>query len=249
MTRVGTMPIAGGRAIVTGVGQGVSGIGHGVIGVGQGLGHGVGKATHLFGRKDKENGSIIMEEEASPAAPIPRTRTASTIATNSVPGSPETPTSASLDGSRETGYLRVRVVSAKDLAGSDSIKPEVHLRVGEKEFKTKHAKGLAPDWDETFPFMITPAIKTLKVSVLDHKTIGKDKELAEADIDIWQYIANASTSDSWVDLSPQGQLHVRLEYSPGGGGPGGLTPPRSSMSITGLKVGSPAKASPSRLKG
>ncbi|KZO90442.1 hypothetical protein CALVIDRAFT_542695 [Calocera viscosa TUFC12733] len=247
MTRVGTMPIAGGRAIVSGVGQGVTGLGHGVVGVGSGIGHGIGdvgaglgKATGIFRRKEKDNGSVILEEEIVPVRTVPAGEAAASITTTSAPASPG---SGSIDGTGQTGYLRVRIVSAKDLAGGDSLKPEVHLRVGEKEFKTKHAKGIAPEWDETFPFMITSALKTLKLCVLDHKTIGKDKELGEADVDIWQQISSASTADSWVDLLPQGQLHVRLEFSPGGG----QTPPRNSVSMTGLsRIQTPSKSSPSR---
>ncbi|KZT58286.1 tricalbin [Calocera cornea HHB12733] len=248
MTRVGTIPLAGGRAIVTGVGHGVSGLGHGVVGVGSGIGHGIGdvgagigKATGIFRRKDKDNGSVILEEEVVPAPRVANPAGVATIAPSSVPGSPE---ASFIEGTSQTGYLRVRVVGAKNLPGGDSLKPEVHLRVGEKEFKTKHAKGATPEWDETFPFMITSALKTLIIEVLDHKTIGKDKEVAEATVDIWQQISSASTADSWVDLKPQGQLHVRLEFSPGGG----QTPPRSSVSMTGLsRIQTPSKGSPSRL--
>ncbi|EJT98006.1 tricalbin [Dacryopinax primogenitus] len=261
MTRVGTMPLAGGRAIVTGVGQGVteiagiaggvvgvgSGIGHGISDVGSGIGAGVSKATNIFRRKDKDNSNVITEEEVAPASAVPASMAAAPVLASVLAGRE----AVGMDGPSQTGYLRVRIVSAKGLAGSDSLKPEVHLRVAEKEFKTKHAKGTSPEWDETFPFMITSAIKTLSLTVLDHRTIGKDKELAEAHVDIWSQIATASTADTWVELSPEGQLHVRLEFSPGSS-PGGQTPPRNSISMSGLsKVQTPSKGSPSRfsLKG
>jgi len=45
-----------------------------------------------------------------------------------------------------TGTLNLTVVDAKDLSQND-IRPYVTLRVGEKEFKTKHTqKTMSPEW-------------------------------------------------------------------------------------------------------
>jgi hypothetical protein len=47
----------------------------------------------------------------------------------------------------EHGILRVTVLDAKDLTGGLDVKPYAVVRVGEKEFKTKHAgKTVAPEW-------------------------------------------------------------------------------------------------------
>lgn len=54
--------------------------------------------------------------------------------------------SGSIHGtSTEPGTLRVTVLDAKDLSTSD-IKPYVVLRLGDKEFKTKHQKSATPEW-------------------------------------------------------------------------------------------------------
>lgn len=49
--------------------------------------------------------------------------------------------------STDPGILRVSVLDAKDLIGGQDVKPYVVVRVGEREFKTKHAgKTVAPEW-------------------------------------------------------------------------------------------------------
>ena len=48
---------------------------------------------------------------------------------------------------REPGTLRVTVINAKDLSQSSDIKPYVTLKIGRKEYQTKHqAKTVAPEW-------------------------------------------------------------------------------------------------------
>jgi Ca2+-dependent lipid-binding protein len=49
--------------------------------------------------------------------------------------------------SSEHGILRVTVLDAKDLTSGLDVKPYAVVRVGEKEFKTKHAgKTVTPEW-------------------------------------------------------------------------------------------------------
>ena len=49
--------------------------------------------------------------------------------------------------STDPGILRVSVLDAKDLIGGQDVKPYAVVRVGEKEFKTKHAgKTVVPEW-------------------------------------------------------------------------------------------------------
>jgi Ca2+-dependent lipid-binding protein len=47
--------------------------------------------------------------------------------------------------SHEPGTLRLTVIGAKDLGGSD-LKPYVTIRLADKEVKTKHAKSGHPEW-------------------------------------------------------------------------------------------------------
>lgn len=47
----------------------------------------------------------------------------------------------------DPGILKVSVLEAKDLTGGPDVKPYAVIRIGEKEFKTKHAsKTVAPEW-------------------------------------------------------------------------------------------------------
>ena len=47
----------------------------------------------------------------------------------------------------DPGILRVSVLDAKELIGGLDVKPYAVVRIGEKEFKTKHAgKTIAPEW-------------------------------------------------------------------------------------------------------
>jgi hypothetical protein len=49
--------------------------------------------------------------------------------------------------STDPGILRVSVLDAKDLIGGQDVKPYAVVRVGEREFKTKHAgKTVTPEW-------------------------------------------------------------------------------------------------------
>jgi len=118
----------------------------------------------------------------------------------------------------EHGTLKVLVLDAKDLIGGSDVKPYAIVRIGDKEYKTKHAgKTVAPEWNETFDFPIGPTTSKLHVSVFDHKTLGKDKSLGEAEVDILQYVQ--TTSHSAVDVSVEikngsGVMNLRLDFRP-----------------------------------
>jgi hypothetical protein len=103
---------------------------------------------------------------------------------------------------QEPGVLRVSILEAKDLTGGPDVKPYAVVRLGEKEFKTKHAgKTVAPEWyvrsqttcttltrcrcrNESFEFAVGPSTTRLHVLIFDHKTLGKDKSLGEAEVDV-----------------------------------------------------------------
>ncbi|KAG5654026.1 hypothetical protein H0H81_008041 [Sphagnurus paluster] len=141
------------------------------------------------------------------------------------------PASSIADGSahpQEPGTLRVGVLSAKDLSSPDS-KAYVTIRVGDKEVKTKHVgKTATPEWNESFTFTAGPLTTKLYAWVHDHKTLGKDKDLGDGEIDIWRHIQPNTTSsaDVFLELRQGGQLRLRLEFD------ATLHPNRSTPSIS-----------------
>ncbi|KAI9511781.1 tricalbin [Russula earlei] len=152
----------------------------------------------------------------------------------------------------EHGTLRVSVLDAKDLVGGPEVKPYAIIRIGEKEFKTRHhSKTVAPEWNETFDFVVGPSISKLYISIFDHKTLGKDRSLGEAEVDIWQHILLRSNSAANVSVeikNGHGIIALRLAFnadttplglkssssSPDHGGAGTLTSP-SRFSLRGRR--------------
>ncbi|KAG5648236.1 hypothetical protein DXG03_006194 [Asterophora parasitica] len=115
---------------------------------------------------------------------------------------------------QEPGTLRVTVQSAKDIASHDS-KAYVTIRVGDKEFKTKHVgKTATPEWNETFTFTAGPHTPKLFAWIHDHKTLGKDKDLGEGEVDIWRHVKTqgVSSADVFLELREGGFLRLRLEF-------------------------------------
>lgn len=115
----------------------------------------------------------------------------------------------------EPGSLRVTVLNAKDLSHND-VKPYVTLRVGDREVKTKHTqKTHSPEWNESFVFAVSTLMPKLFIWVHDHKTIGKDKEIGEGDVEIWQHVKpqGISSADINVELKQgSGVVRLRLEF-------------------------------------
>jgi hypothetical protein len=54
----------------------------------------------------------------------------------------------------------------------------------------------------------------MHVWIYDHKTLGKDKLIAEGEVDIWKHIlpGRTITADVSLELREAGQLHLRLEF-------------------------------------
>jgi Ca2+-dependent lipid-binding protein len=116
--------------------------------------------------------------------------------------------------SQEPGSLRVMVIGAKDLSQTD-CKPYATIRVGDKEFKTKHThKTSSPEWNESFVFAASPLTQKIYVWVHDHKTLGKDKTIGEGEVDIWRHIQPRGMTSAEVlsELREGGQLRLRLEF-------------------------------------
>ncbi|KAJ3513052.1 hypothetical protein NLJ89_g3156 [Agrocybe chaxingu] len=146
--------------------------------------------------------------------------------------------------STEPGSLRVTVLDVKDFTHTD-VKPYATIRVGDKEYKTKHTgKTSTPEWNESFLFAASTLTPKLFFWIHDHKTLGKDKELAEGEVDIWRHIKpdSVSSRDIFVELRQAGQLRLRLEFDPSS------NPSRSTPSIhaDGNRTMSLSMPSPSR---
>jgi len=174
------------------------------LSAGKGVFHGV---TGVF--KHKEHEETIPEDDSGEKLHAANNHVAVAAAT--------LPSENGQSPPGEPGTLRVAVMDAKGLVPHD-IKPYATVRVGDKEFKTKHTgKTDAPEWHETFSFAVSPLTPKVSVSVYDHKTLGKDKEVAEGEVEIWRHIKSddISSAEIQVQLRPKGTLHLRLEFEAG----------------------------------
>ncbi|KZT23846.1 tricalbin [Neolentinus lepideus HHB14362 ss-1] len=203
-------------------GRAMTQIGHMPVGAGKGVIHGVGS---VFKSKDhaKQNGGVDgfeMPNEPAPgqaSQPIGSTTSADLSTGGANMNFPSNASVSSLDTNGGLGTLKVTVMDAKDLsAGGDSPKPYVVVRVGDKEYKTKHAgKTLTPEWNETLTFGAGPMTPKLYAWIHDHKTLGKDKLLGSGEVDIWRHIqpTGVTSAEVLAELREgQGLLRLRLEF-------------------------------------
>ena len=125
MTQIGGLPVNAGKGVFHGVAGGVAGIA------------GVFKRG---GDKDSDDGVPPDLPAGQSSHPIePSDGMQGLKATASFPSSED-------HTNHEPGTLRVTVLDAKDLSPQDA-KPYATLRLGDKEFKTKHTgKTSAPEW-------------------------------------------------------------------------------------------------------
>ncbi|KAG2023600.1 transmembrane protein [Coprinopsis cinerea AmutBmut pab1-1] len=180
------------------------------VSAGKGVFHGV---TGVF-KRDKDRGDEIAAALADvPAGQASQPVGATAEAMN--PGLAAFPTSETAPApSNEPGTLRVTIMDAKDFSNSD-VKPYAVVRLGDREYKTKHAgKTTTPEWNESFKFAASRLTPKLFVTIFDHKTLGKDKELADGEIDIWRHIqpAGVSSAEVLAELKQGGLFRVRLEF-------------------------------------
>jgi hypothetical protein len=94
---------------------------------------------------------------------------------------------SSIEGSTtEAGTLRVTVISGQDISDDgDQVKAYVTVRIGDKEQKTKHAgKTTSPEWSEAFNFTAGALTPKAYFYVHEHKTLGKDKQLGDGEIEV-----------------------------------------------------------------
>jgi Ca2+-dependent lipid-binding protein len=132
MTAIGTAPISAGRGVLHGV-------------------------TSVFKRGNQSEDGHNISSLNSGLSTVPESKAVSDISATQV-SQPVTDgeyvvpvVSSGTNGHSSTpsdpGILRVSVLDAKDLIGGLDVKPYAVVRIGEKEFKTKHAgKTVAPEW-------------------------------------------------------------------------------------------------------
>ncbi|KAG7099557.1 hypothetical protein E1B28_001390 [Marasmius oreades] len=194
MTQIGGMPVNAGKGVF-----------HGVTGV-------------FKGHKDAELAPPVPQASSGQAShPI---GTSGVVEAGSEPfPSNDVHERMSTGGSaaHEPGTLRVTVVDAKDFSTGDA-KPYATIRLGDKEYKTKHAgKTSHPEWNETFTFSASTLTPKIYVWLLDHRTLGKDKPLGEGEVDIWRHISaeTISAAEICVELNNgSGLVRLRAEFDP-----------------------------------
>jgi Ca2+-dependent lipid-binding protein len=203
-TRKQTSTFSGAGRAMTQIGTNIGAL---PLSAGLGVFHGV---TGVF--KHKEHEEKIPENSSGESPHV------EAVSDNHVPVAAATsPSENGPSTPGEPGTLRVAVLDAKGLVPHD-IKPYTIVRVGDKEFKTKHTgKTDTPDWNESFSFAVSSLTPKIFVWVHDHKTLGKDKEVAEAEVEIWRHVKpeDISSTELQVQLHPKGTLRLRLEFEAG----------------------------------
>ncbi|KAH7918365.1 tricalbin, partial [Leucogyrophana mollusca] len=195
MTQFGSLPMGAGKGVIQGVG-------------------GIFKKD--FGRHEKQEESLHPPSDLPPGQASQPVSQSQTMGGNGAATFPSLSANAATSGGppSQPGTLRVTVLDAKDLSSGD-IKPYVVLRVGDKEYKTKHVgKTSTPEWNEAFNFAASQYTPKIHVWIHDHKTLGKDKMLGEGEVDIWRHIqvGKTSSADVFSELREGGLLRLRLEF-------------------------------------
>ncbi|KAI0961143.1 hypothetical protein AcV7_000325 [Taiwanofungus camphoratus] len=245
MTQIGHIPVGAGRGVI-----------HGVTGVfRRGSGHGEGHAHEdagagMFDEEDRASVASVPAGQASqPVGALSASATAGAEGAvfPSLPSANGAGPAQAL-GQEGPGTLRVVVMDAKDLSAGDA-KPYVVVRVGDREHKTRHAsKTAAPEWNESFAFSAAPATQPKMFAwVYDHKTLGKDRLLGSAEIDLWRHLhagGGVASAEVFAELREgQGRLRLRLEFDPESSSPARS---RSSFQSVERTLGSPSRFSLSR---
>jgi Ca2+-dependent lipid-binding protein len=121
--------------------------------VGKGMGKGVTSGVGKVFRKDHVKNTPSVDSTMDTPVEPPSGQASQPIGPDgtlqAAPSTlfPSTSTS-SIDTSNAEGTLRVTIIDAKDISDDgDAVKPFVTIRVGDKEFKTKHvSKTTQPEW-------------------------------------------------------------------------------------------------------
>lgn len=129
MTQLGGLPVNAGKGVLHGVAGGVAGI------------------AGVF----KRGGDKDLDDTHGVPPELPAGQVSHPVETSdSMQGVTASFPSSDDHVNHEPGTLRVTVLDAKDLSSHDA-KPYATLRLGDKEFKTKHtAKTSTPEWQVSF---------------------------------------------------------------------------------------------------
>ncbi|KAI5453154.1 Tricalbin-2 [Naganishia albida] len=225
-------------AVPLGVGKGV---GKGVFYGGKGLIHGVGHTVGFAGRKtglikkrDKHGREILvsdsegeqygashaeesdLEKSFSRDDSMAAQRNFDAGQAMQTPAFVVNPSTSEHDSSAPENHaetINITCVKASLTgAGNHETKPYAQLTLGRKSYKTGHAKRPDAEWSETFKFGLEENDYRLSVKVFDHKTLGKDREIGHASLDISRYLqAGRSTEEIHLD---NGQGQVVLVFEP-----------------------------------
>lgn len=129
MTAIGGLP-----------GQAGKGVFHGV--------HGAAHGVHGLFKRDKHKDDSDSDETVPPTLPTGQASQPVGVSPNLQMAAAAFPSSTENLQGADTGpgTLRITVLNAKDLPHQD-VKPYATIRVGDREFKTKHtSKTNAPEW-------------------------------------------------------------------------------------------------------
>ncbi|KAF8905450.1 C2 domain-containing protein [Gymnopilus junonius] len=207
----------------TSAGRAMTQIGGLPMSAGKGVFHGV---TGVFKRDNQ--GEIVPPLPPPPGlAPAPAQE--AVVVSDQPQGQPQIqpqmaatfPTvDAALVITHEPGTLRITLLDGQDVCPQGQVaRPYAVIRVGDREYKSKHtaSKTDKPEWNESFLFPASVATPKMYVWLHDHKTIGKDKELTEGDLEIWRHInpETPSSTEVVIQLKSGGLLRARLEFDPG----------------------------------
>lgn len=221
MTQIGHIPVGAGRGVI----HGVTGVFRRGSGHGEGHAH-EDAGAGMFDEEDRASVASVPAGQASqPVGALSASATAGAEGAV-FPSLPSANGAGPTPGLGQEGHgtLRVVVMDAKDLSAGDA-KPYVVVRVGDREHKTRHAsKTAAPEWsvrlpvppspcaryipdtdvptrgvhrNESFAFSAAPATQPKMFAwVYDHKTLGKDRLLGSAEIDVRAVFSHCFASAS-----------------------------------------------------
>ncbi|KJA26087.1 hypothetical protein HYPSUDRAFT_133560, partial [Hypholoma sublateritium FD-334 SS-4] len=180
---------------------------------GKGVFHGVASVFKRGEHDDQQHVAIVAPYDAAPGQASQQLTPAETVLG---PPTAAFPSSENLNNlqSHDPGTLRLVILGAKDLSQQD-VKPYATIRIGDKEFRTKHTgKTGSPEWNESYICAASLLTPKCYVWIHDHKTLGKDKEIGEGEIDIWRHIQpeGISAAEVTVELKPTGLFRMRLEF-------------------------------------
>ncbi|KAI8061632.1 hypothetical protein BC940DRAFT_279508 [Gongronella butleri] len=158
----------------------------------------------------------------------PRPSTSSLSSTSSrrrILSALSSPSSVSLSRHRQSiqslGTVTVHLLSARNLPGVDksgTSDPYVQVRMNNHTLHKSNVikKSLTPEWNESFHFELLAKDCVVEYRVKDHNRFSQSVKLGTYEQDFGQLhdLYTNHTWHKWVNLQPQGELQLRLEFTP-----------------------------------